>query len=133
MASDTDKNTPPSLRDFSDRLDAKTRATAEREQAKDRKDGQGQALGQGMRLASELLAATLVGLGIGLGIDRLTGLPPLGLLAGLFIGFSAGLRNAMRSMALKGADKANADKGNANATPASHAADTKKYGDEATH
>ncbi len=57
----------------------------------------GQSLGQGFRLASELIAAVIVGLGLGLGLDALTGAAPFGLLAGLFLGFGAGLRNAIQA------------------------------------
>ena len=87
-----------SLDDFSRRLEA---ARGKREKtirdlavastpgaARDR------SLGAGFRLASELLASVIVGLALGLGADAVMGWSPFGLLAGLFVGFAAGFRNA---------------------------------------
>ena len=86
---------PSPLRDFSSRLDAARTARSARDEPRNE---EGRALGQGFRLASELLAAALVGLGLGLGLDAVAGIAPFGLLAGLFLGFAAGLRNAVRAM-----------------------------------
>ena len=91
---------PPSLQDFSRRLDA-ARGGAARE-SEDRRTAEDaerdRALGKGFRLASELLAPAVVGLGLGLGLDAVVGIAPWGLLAGLFLGFAAGLRNAVEAM-----------------------------------
>ena len=86
------------LADFSRRLD-EARGRRETDGAGRKEDAvRGRALGQGFRLASELIAAVLVGLLLGLGVDRVAGTSPFGLLGGLFVGFAAGFRNAVRTM-----------------------------------
>lgn len=55
---------------------------------------EGAAMGQGMKVASELLAAILVGGAIGYGFDQLFGTSPWVLVVGVFVGFAAGIRNA---------------------------------------
>lgn len=55
------------------------------------------AMGQGLKYASEFTAATLVGAGLGFGADKVLGTAPWGLLVGLFLGFSAGVRNIIRA------------------------------------
>lgn len=97
MAHHADKQEPPSLEDFAERLDAAQRGTTDAEAAK-----RGQAMGQGFRLASELLAAMLVGPGLGWVVDRFAGTSPWGLLAGIFIGFAAGVMNVARAMQTPG-------------------------------
>lgn len=63
-------------------------------------DGQhrGRAMGAGFRLGSELLAAMIVGPLLGLGLDRLAGTSPWGLIGGIFLGFAAGVLNVSRAM-----------------------------------
>ena len=61
-------------------------------------------MGHGFRLASELIAAIVVGLMLGLGIDAAFDATPFGLLGGLFLGFAAGLNNVARSMGATGPD-----------------------------
>jgi ATP synthase protein I len=55
------------------------------------------AMGQGLKYASEFTAATLVGALLGYGADKFLGTAPWGLLVGLFLGFSAGVRNIIRA------------------------------------
>lgn len=55
-------------------------------------------MGQGLKVASELLAAFLVGGGMGWGLDFLFSTPPWLMLLGLGFGFAAGIRNVIRSM-----------------------------------
>ena len=55
---------------------------------------------RGFRLSSELVAAVLVGAGIGWLIDRLLGISPWGLTVFLLLGFAAGVLNVMRSAGL---------------------------------
>lgn len=55
------------------------------------------AMGVGLKYASEFTAATLVGAALGYGADRFLGTAPWGLLVGLFLGFTAGVRNIIRS------------------------------------
>lgn len=52
---------------------------------------------QGIRLSSEFLAAIVVGIVLGLGLDQLVGTKPWGLIFFLFIGFAAGVLNVLRS------------------------------------
>lgn len=54
-------------------------------------------MGQGLKYASEFTAATLVGAALGYGADKFLGTAPWGLLVGLFLGFTAGVRNVIRA------------------------------------
>lgn len=102
MADDAGKQEPPSLDEFSKRLDA---ARGERAPAETARGRDGQGMGKAFRLSSELLAALLVGSLLGWGADRLFGTVPFGLLAGIFIGFAAGLLNVSRAMKDTNGDK----------------------------
>lgn len=95
MADDAGKQQPPSLDEFSKRLNA---ARGDKADAENPRAGTGAALGRAFRVASELLAALLVGMLLGLGLDRLLGTQPWLLLAGLGLGFAAGIRNVSRAM-----------------------------------
>ena len=95
MAEDAGKQTPPSLDEFSTRLDAARGATSDAESPR---AGTGAALGRAFRVASELLAALFVGALLGLGLDRLLGTQPWLLLLGLALGFAAGIRNLSRAL-----------------------------------
>ena len=55
---------------------------------------------KGFRLSSELVAAVVVGAGIGWLIDRGLGISPWGLIVFLLLGFAAGVLNVMRSAGL---------------------------------
>lgn len=103
MSEDKNREAGDRLEDLSRRLDE---ALGQRETDAARRgeaSSRGQALGAGFRLASELIAAALVGLALGLGFDAFVGTAPFGLLAGLFIGFAAGLRNAVSAFTGGGA------------------------------
>jgi len=54
--------------------------------------------GQAVKLASEFLAAVIVGVVLGLGFDQVTGYTPWGLVVFLFLGFAAGVLNMLRSV-----------------------------------
>lgn len=95
MAHDAGKQDPPSLDEFSKRLDA---ARGDPAVAKATPAGSGQGMGKAFRLSSELLAALIVGTLLGWGVDRLFGTLPWGLLIGVFVGFAAGLRNVAAAM-----------------------------------
>lgn len=95
MAHDAGKQQPPSLEEFSKRLDA---ARGDRVDAESARAGNGKGMGKAFRLSSELLAALIVGVLLGWGADRLFGISPWGLLAGIFIGFAAGVLNVSRAM-----------------------------------
>ncbi|MEM9706633.1 MAG: AtpZ/AtpI family protein [Pseudomonadota bacterium] len=94
MARDAGKDQPPSLEELSDRLDA---AQAAHSPPAPRKDGA--AMGRGFRIASELIAAFLVGGGLGWLADWQLETAPWGLLVGLGFGLAAGLRNANAALA----------------------------------
>jgi len=86
------KENPPSLDEFSDRLD-RMRGSDEPESPR----GSGAAWGRAMRVSSELLAGLFVGVLLGVVLDRWLGTAPWFLLAGMGLGFAAGLRNLTRS------------------------------------
>ncbi|MEM1396831.1 MAG: AtpZ/AtpI family protein [Pseudomonadota bacterium] len=85
------------LDDLSKRLDVALGRRDTKAEKAEVSSTQGQALGAGLKLASELIAAVIIGLVLGLGVDRFLNMSPFGLLIGLFIGFAAGLRNALAS------------------------------------
>lgn len=53
---------------------------------------------RGFGAAYGLLVSILVGAGLGYGLDRLTHLTPLGLVAGTFLGFASGLYSMYKAM-----------------------------------
>ena len=97
MAADRDyqepeKNGLPSLDELGDRINQA------RGQDKSTDAMSGAAMGNGWRVASELIAALLVAVALGIGRDRVFHTTPLFLLIGIFIGFAAGILNVRRSM-----------------------------------
>ena len=56
-------------------------------------------MGRAFRLAAEFVAAILVGLGLGWGIDQLFGTAPWGMVILLLLGFAAGVLNVTRAAA----------------------------------
>ena len=58
------------------------------------------ALGQGLRLSSELIAGVLVGGVLGWSLDHFVGTKPFGFIVLLLLGFVAGLVNMMRSVGM---------------------------------
>ncbi len=68
-------------------------------------------LGQAVRIGTELLAALIVGGGLGWGVDTyLLGTTPWGLVIGLVFGLAAGMRNAHRSVQRWQSPSENSDK-----------------------
>jgi ATP synthase protein I len=63
-------------------------------------ESRGRALGQALRLATELVAGVGVGGVIGWGLDRALGTSPLFLVLFLIFGAAAGILNVMRTAAL---------------------------------
>ncbi|WP_102830103.1 AtpZ/AtpI family protein [Bartonella bovis] len=55
-------------------------------------------VGQAVKLSSEFLASVIVGVVLGLGFDKLTGLLPWGLIFFLFLGFTSGIMSVLRSL-----------------------------------
>ncbi|MDZ7628095.1 MAG: AtpZ/AtpI family protein [Parvularculaceae bacterium] len=96
MAEYADTSDLPPLKELSSRLEAARKDAALEAQTVDQK--RGQAIGSGFRLGSELLAAMIVGPLLGLGLDRLAGISPWGLVGGIFVGFAAGVMNVSRAM-----------------------------------
>jgi ATP synthase protein I len=94
MAEDAGKQQPPSLDEFGSRLDA---ARGDRATTGPRA-GTGAALGRAFRVASELLAGLIVGVVLGVALDRWLDAQPWFLLAGIALGFAAGLRNVARAL-----------------------------------
>lgn len=87
------RDKPPALDEFSERLD---RMRAEPDEKSPHSAGAG--LGRAMRISTELLAGLLVGGALGYGLDWLLESSPWFLLAGLGVGFAAGLRNLSRML-----------------------------------
>ena len=56
-------------------------------------------MGRGLRLASEFVAAIIVGAGRGWVIDQVAGTSPWGLIVLLLLGFAAGVLNVIRATA----------------------------------
>lgn len=106
MADDAGKQESSSLEEFSKRLDAARGASNPRENPE---SGRNEAMGKGFRLASELLAAMIVGPVLGLGVDKLVDISPWGLLLGIFVGFAAGVRNVAVAMKDNSADETATD------------------------
>jgi len=88
------KQDPPSLDEFSKRLDA-ARGVKEAEE-NPRRSGS-VALGRAMRVGSELLAALIVGALLGWGLDTAFHSRPWFLLVGILFGFAAGILNVNRA------------------------------------
>jgi ATP synthase protein I len=79
---------------------------AQRERRREQTSGRGGpppgALGLGMRMATELAAALLVGLAIGWVVDRFCGTRPWGLIVFLLLGMAAGMVNVFRAAKVVG-------------------------------
>ena len=99
-----DPEHPPSTDSVAKRLaEVGARQAADRERQASRRAA-GAAQGIGFRIATELLAALIVGGGLGYGLDQWLGTSPWFMVAMLVLGFAAGLMNVFRIM--KGLDQA---------------------------
>ncbi len=96
MSDPAGKHDPSPLDEFSSRLEAARKVA--NPNAEDADATRGRAMGKGFRLASELLAAMIVGPALGLGLDQLAGTSPWGLVGGILVGFAAGIRNVAQTM-----------------------------------
>lgn len=83
---------PEELRKLGDRLDAVQRRNAERD-AKPPPSS----LGIALRFSTEMVAALIVGGGMGYGIDRLAGTRPVFLIVFFVLGAAAGIINVVRA------------------------------------
>ncbi len=82
------------LENLADRLQ---REREQAEQAAQARRTATAAMGGGFRIAVDMLAALAVGTGLGYMADRMLGTMPWIMLAGIFFGFAAGVRNMIRS------------------------------------
>lgn len=91
-------------------LKAKTGSLAERirkarsdrsasEAARTMRQGEMTGAGRGLRMASEIVAAVIVGAILGFGLDSLLGTRPLFLVVMFMVGFAAGVLNVVRAAA----------------------------------
>jgi len=60
-------------------------------------DGRGKAMGYGLRMATDIIAAVLVGSVIGWYLDKWLGTRPVLLLTFIALGLAAGMRNVIRT------------------------------------
>lgn len=100
----TEPNDPSPLKDLDSRLKA---AQAKRQAERDRLEGtKGRpatsGMGLGFRIAMDILAALVVGVGLGLLLDRWLDTLPLFLIVFLFMGGAAGILNAYRTATGRG-------------------------------
>jgi len=98
----SDHQPPPNIDEFNARLKAARDERTEKEQAAVGRRQASKGAGIGMRIGIELLAAVLVGGGIGLFIDRWLDTAPIFMLAFVVLGFAAGVMDVLRI--LKGLD-----------------------------
>ena len=63
------------------------------------RQGEMTGIGRGFRLASEFVAAIVVGAALGWGVDRIFGTMPWGMIVLLLLGFAAGVLNVIRATA----------------------------------
>lgn len=89
------------IADAQEKLDAQKRPRG-------RPDGKG--MGLGFRMASDFIAAIIVGAILGWGIDALFGVAPWGLIVCLLFGFIAGVRMIVRAANEKAAEPAGENK-----------------------
>jgi ATP synthase protein I len=64
------------------------------------KSGDPSAMARALRMSTEMVAAVIVGFGIGFFLDRWLGTTPWGLIVFLLLGFVAGILNVMRAAGL---------------------------------
>lgn len=92
----TDDRPPPSLEEIETRLQQARRSAGLDRSPSQEEQAQGRAMGAGVRIGVELVAALLVGVGGGLLIDNWLGTGPWGLIIMFFLGAGAGILNVYR-------------------------------------
>jgi ATP synthase protein I len=94
----SDSGPPDPLRRIGEEID-EARSRADPQGSAGRGDvTSGGALGFGLRIGIELIAALCVGLALGWLADRYIGTRPWGLIAGFFLGSAAGVMNVFRAV-----------------------------------
>ena len=96
----TEPDDPSSLKNLDERLsEAQARRSAEKDRGK-RAEGRssGSGMGLGFRVAVDILAALMVGVGIGVLLDRWLGTKPWLLIVFFLLGSAAGIMNVFRVM-----------------------------------
>jgi ATP synthase protein I len=90
---------PDPLRRLGEEIaEARSRADAEARRGRGDVTAGGNALGFGLRVGIELVAALCVGVGLGWLADRYLGIRPWGLIAGFLLGSAAGVVNVFRAV-----------------------------------
>lgn len=89
---------PDPLRQLGENIDEARARSGGGKPAGPRDITSGGALGYGLRVGIELIAALVVGVGLGWLADRYLGTRPWGLLAGFFLGSAAGIVNVFRAV-----------------------------------
>ncbi len=89
-------------KELSNRLDNLGNRLSKHQQAieieiEKQKSSKSAGIAQAMKLSSEFIAAIIVGVGIGYAIDTVFGTSPWGMIVFLFLGFGAGVLNALRA------------------------------------
>ena len=94
----TDPEDPSALKDLEARLKNAQAKQAARKAGRSvpKRGAAGSGLGFGLRIATEILVALLVGVGLGLLLDRWLGTSPLFLIVLFFMGAAAGFLNVYR-------------------------------------
>ncbi len=87
---------PDPLARLGEQID-RARAERLRQEASDRGGAPRGAMGLGLRMATELAAALIVGLALGWVVDRFFGTRPWGLIIFFFLGVAAGMVNVFRA------------------------------------
>lgn len=85
------------IRQRLDALEGKLATAHGRRPPPEEREGRGKAMGQALRLATEMVAGVAVGGFIGWALDRLFGTAPFLMVAFLFLGGAAGIMNVVRT------------------------------------
>ena len=96
----SDHRTPDDLKSLRERLDEARRSRPEQTDRPGSSDrgALNSAMSVGLRIGLELVVAVALGTGLGWLIDQGLGSRPWAMLAGVFLGFAAGLLNVWRAM-----------------------------------
>ncbi len=95
-SSGTPPKSAPTREDVAARLAAVQEREAANEKAQERRRGNQQGVGIAMRIGIELVAAVMVGSGLGWFLDDKLGTSPIFLLAMVSLGFAVGVMNVIR-------------------------------------